>query len=799
MDFSQTESASGKELTFQNQPIDPTEPEPFVQQDNVSRGKPGKRLMKRLVFRVLTLAVILSLGAIAIAYAQRVNNASDPPDQQVDNSAAVNQGQLQPPPAVVIPEKQPNPLRGSRYDFGSADSSPSNYASNNPGTTTLDQGAYPLPGNAQAAPANEQNERHTGSPPPDLFGVQSANDQRPYANQSQASNSGYSSQATDYQQNNYSQPAYSGGQSYAYSNNPSNSQQVQADRRDNTSYDQNSRMVHPSYENSDPGPATPSQFKSDPSSAPLTNYADRSPAPADYSTGPAIESETSGYNPNSNPNSNNSSGYGFSPRAQQLESSMGATIRDEGTGRPASDRKLDGQQAPQLSIQKVAPEEIQVGKPAVFRIEVKNTGPVTAQNVEIRDQIPEGTRLIKTEPEAQRGARGELVWKLDNLEPGGGASVEMQLEPTTEGEIGSVATVHFAASASARSRATKPELVLNVTHPKTVLIEDKMILSITVSNPGSGVASGVVVEEHVPKCLQHPAGAELEYEVGDLAPNESKTFELTLTARDPGRANNVLIARADAVKEVVKQMPVEVIAPQLKVEMLGRKKRYLERQATYEVAVSNPGTAPARNVRLMAELPRGLKFVSADKNAHFDPQTRTVHWAVAELPVGVEGKVQLTTIPIEMGQHMVRLRSTAEKALPVQEQEEISIDGIAAIRFEVRDVKDPIAVGGESIYEIRVLNQGSKEATQVRLEARVMPGLKIVEAEGPDSLRYQQPQEGYLVFEPLPRLSPKVDVTYRVRVQGRQPGDQRIRVQLTAAELQRPVIKEESTNVFSDQ
>ena len=60
----------------------------------------------------------------------------------------------------------------------------------------------------------------------------------------------------------------------------------------------------------------------------------------------------------------------------------------------------------------------------------------------------------------RRVPRGELVWSLGTLKPGGGTSVEMQIMPTEEGEVGSVATVRFQADATARSIVTRPKLVV---------------------------------------------------------------------------------------------------------------------------------------------------------------------------------------------------------------------------------------------------------------------------------------------------------------------------------------------------
>src|SRR5262249_39283944 len=78
----------------------------------------------------------------------------------------------------------------------------------------------------------------------------------------------------------------------------------------------------------------------------------------------------------------------------------------EGSGKPG-DKKLEGAQSPSVTIEKIAPPEIQVGKPAKFEIVVRNTGPVPAENVEVTDIVPQGTTLISTTPNTLVGQHGE--------------------------------------------------------------------------------------------------------------------------------------------------------------------------------------------------------------------------------------------------------------------------------------------------------------------------------------------------------------------------------------------------------
>ena len=483
------------------------------------------------------------------------------------------------------------------------------------------------------------------------------------------------------------------------------------------------------------------------------------------------------------------------PRMDSLSESTPAAISgDEGSGQPGG-KQLEGPQSPRVSIQKIAPAEIQVGKPATFKVAVVNTGEMPAAGVEIRDQVPKGTRLVGTTPRAKRGTRGELVWSLGTIAPGDETTVEMQVMPVAEGEIGSVATVHFTASASARTVSTRPQLVVKTSAPGRVLIGEDVKLSITISNPGSGTASGVVLSERIPAGLRHVSGSDLEYEVGDLKPGATKKLELTLTAARAGKIVNVLTARGEGNLRAEDRTTFEILAPALDIAVKGSKRRYLEREATYELSVANPGTAAAEGVELVAYLPTGLKFVSANNAGYYEEADRSIRWRLQELPTGETGTVQMVAMPIEEGQHKLRLKGTAKKGLAVEKEQPLSVEGITAIMFEAVDVQDPIEVGGETTYEIRVLNQGSKAATNVQVAVTLPHQMQAVAAEGPTR---HVVDRNRIVFDGLSRLAPKADITYRVRVKGLQPGDLRASVKVKTNEMQTPVTKEESTRVYAE-
>jgi uncharacterized membrane protein len=327
------------------------------------------------------------------------------------------------------------------------------------------------------------------------------------------------------------------------------------------------------------------------------------------------------------------------------------------------------------------------------------------------------------------------------------------------------------------------------------MIGEQLTLDIKLSNPGSGAATGVVLLENIPQGLKHSAGPSLEFEVGTLAPGESRQLQLVLNAEQAGPTANVLVAHADANLEVRSTTELEVIAPALAVDVQGPSRRYLERPATYVLSVANPGTAAAKNIELTSFLPKGMKFMSANNAGQYDSRSHSVSWALDELPSQQSGSVELVAMPIEAGDQQLRVEGKAGGGLEDQKQQSVLVEGLAAILFEVADLNDPIEAGGETTYEIRVVNQGSKDSTALRVVCLLPQGMKALSATGPT--RYDL-EADRVIFSPLGRLAPKADTTYTVKVQALQPGDQRIRVQILTDEMKSPVTKEESTRVYSD-
>jgi uncharacterized repeat protein (TIGR01451 family) len=556
-----------------------------------------------------------------------------------------------------------------------------------------------------------------------------------------------------------------------------------------------------------PGETTPA------SSADLTPATDVASAYANrFSRGASTSAATTDPTPSSTlappatlpgntlPSSDSASGsYASAQGLRALPPSQTPAARPEAGGKLAAatpgERQLEGPQQPAITLEKVSPSEIQVGKPATFDLYVRNVGQVPAHQVVVTDHVPAGTQLQGARPQPQQAADGSLVWNLGTMQPGEQTQITLQVMPQSEGEIGSTAHVSFAAAATSRSICTRPQLTIEHTAPPKVLIGEALAVTITISNPGSGPATGIIIEEDVPDGLVHTAGAQLEYEVGTLRPGESKRLELSLKAQKAGMIQNTITARGDGSLAAQHVVQLEVVAPQLHVEVEGPKRRFLERQATYTLQVANPGTASARDVEVVAYLPRGMKFVNTDAQGQYDPNQHAVFWSLAELPPAKAGAVKLTTLPVEAGEQRLRIESRADLGLTAAGEQIVQVEQAAELLHTVKDLDEVIEVGSETTYEIRVSNSGTKAATNVRIVAVMPAGMTALGGEGPTRAGGDATQ---VVFEPLVRLNPREEVVYKVQVQGKQPGDHIVRVQLSSDEWPTPVTREESTRVYQD-
>ncbi len=449
--------------------------------------------------------------------------------------------------------------------------------------------------------------------------------------------------------------------------------------------------------------------------------------------------------------------------------------------------ELEGVQMPAL---------IQVNREATFELIVKNTGRAAADNVQVFDYVPEGTRLIEAMPEASAAPGGRISWNLGTLNPGQQASIKMKLLPEQAGNIGSVAHVTFGAQASAQTVCTQPQLSIRHEAPATVLIGQEVLLNIFIENKGNGAAENVVLQEDVPEALDFAGGQrELEYPIGTLRPGETRNIQLRLRAAKTGQVRNVLVAHGAGKLQATDTVDLRIIAPQLTLRGDGPRRKFLNRPAKHSFTVANLGTAAATNMQLVARLPRGLRFVEANNQGQYDRNNHAVVWRLAKLDPQKNGTVQLTTMPIATGQQDIDVTATADLNQSQNTTQSLSVQQLSELYFDIDDTADAIEVGTGTTYKVRVVNQGQIPASNVQVQVDFAQAMQPVSVQG--SLRNEIRGQS-VVLDPIPALQPGQEISFTISANATAAGDHRTVVRVRSDERETPVSKEESTHVYSD-
>jgi uncharacterized repeat protein (TIGR01451 family) len=453
------------------------------------------------------------------------------------------------------------------------------------------------------------------------------------------------------------------------------------------------------------------------------------------------------------------------------------------------------QQLPAISLESSTPVMTTVGKMVEQQIVVKNIGAVPAEQVEVRGSLSIDAELISTEPKADI-SNSTLIWRFSRIPAGGQQRITLRVKPLVAGELNCHTNVSFKSSGSG-TQVREPKLKLACEGPNTVIVGNEVRLAMHVTNVGSAPAEGIRIRQIVPGVMQTSARTNLQplmLEVGTLEPGESRTLETASVARDPGLVRINLVAESDSGTQSATEHVLRVTAPKLSVTTSGPDFRYLNRKGTYRFTLTNPGDAAATNVNLMVGLPEGLEYVDATGDAVFNADKRTVAWAIGSLDPQQIREFTVNLLPKAEGQHLQRIVAWGDGNLLAKADKMTRVEGLTALVMEIRDADDPIEIGSETVYQIHIMNRGSKAAERVQIAATVPDGMMPLRVESSGRYRIQGQQ---IQFETIPSLAPQSATVLQVHVQGVMKGTQRFRAVMKSA-VSEALITEESTEVYGD-
>ena len=176
----------------------------------------------------------------------------------------------------------------------------------------------------------------------------------------------------------------------------------------------------------------------------------------------------------------------------------------------------------------------------------------------------------------------------------------------------------------------------------------------------------------------------------------------------------------------------QVVEPKLKLTSTAPKQRFTDTVADYKINVENPGTAPARKVRVLATLPISGRLVKVPRDARYDNDDPAT--LVDDRPDRTRRQAHDVAVPGAHGGHRQlrghrRGRSATATSKPVNARR-TEVIGMPDVDLVVSESKRVVDVGGKTTFQIRLSNYGTKEATNLLVTATLSENLKFEKAGG---------------------------------------------------------------------
>lgn len=437
-----------------------------------------------------------------------------------------------------------------------------------------------------------------------------------------------------------------------------------------------------------------------------------------------------------------------------------------------------------LRLTKSMPAATSLG--SEFSVELTITAQGGASNVVVRDVVPAGASYVRSEP-AATVAGNQLSWNLGSLEAGQMIKGKVWLKADKEVTWTSSTTITGDSPAGGQTIAGHPKLAIEYRGPTNAVLGAEVTYHIIVKNTGTAGARQVIVTNPVPAGFSHSSGRnEIRFEVGDLAPGQSKPLAVTFKANQRGKICHTATATSGNADQVSAEACTVILVPRLKVEMSGTKEQILGRNADFEIVVSNTGDTTLNNVLVTDTAPTETAIVAAP-GARIEGNQAT--WTIAELKSGAKVTQTIKLTSRAAGPHCNAVTASSgglndsAKACTLWK-------GIPAVLMEVVDDPDPIQIGESTTYTIKVTNQGFADINNLK----VLAGFD--EEVAPVSSPQGTVNGRAVTFPVVAKLGAKQVLTFTITVKGVSVGDSRNKITLTAGELKSPVTDEESTTIY---
>jgi uncharacterized repeat protein (TIGR01451 family) len=456
--------------------------------------------------------------------------------------------------------------------------------------------------------------------------------------------------------------------------------------------------------------------------------------------------------------------------------------------------------SPLLSVETIGPRKIVVGKEAAYEVLLQNSGDVAAEEVTVTVSLPEWAEVAGASASTgeihpmQQDRRDPCRWGLGRIEARSKEKLSLRIIPRQSKPFELAVRWDFKqAPSQAIIEVQEPKLTLRLDGPREVYFGKREIYKLKLGNSGNGAAENVLLALMPLNAGDtHP----ITHRLGTINAGDERSIEIELTARQAGNLTIRVEANGDGGAHVDLAEPVLVHRGALQVDVEGPAVQYVGTPARYKIHVRNPGDAPAKNVKLAAKLPTGVKFISGSDGAAAEAgiDGGKVRWTLDRLQPGEQRLVEMRCTLALSGANRLEISSSADDDLVATAESITRVEAMADLRLEVKDPEGPVPVGSAAIYELHLRNRGTKAAENVEVLAYFSNGVEPVSAEG----QTHRISPGQVVFDSIPAIPPATELVLKVKAKADVAGNHVFRAEVHCKAIGTRLVREEVTHYYQD-
>ena len=415
------------------------------------------------------------------------------------------------------------------------------------------------------------------------------------------------------------------------------------------------------------------------------------------------------------------------------------------------------------------PDPVLNGGELTYTLTATNNGPDAANDVVIRDALPQNVEFVSAGPGCAYDPSARVVTcDLGTLADGASAEREVVVRPTVAGTLNNTATVttssrdpNAANNTGTATTRVEPAADLSITKEKAApgpaTFGQPFEYRLVVTNNGPNAAQNVVVSDDLPAGLSYNDGAsspqcgpvfpttdpnDVRCTLASLAPDQSQAFTISVTPTRTGPVTNTATVRsstgdpdqgnngATTQNQVLgADLTIDKEGPATPVTAGG--------DFIYRLTVTNPaGGATAQNVVVRDNLPDGVAYRDADSSPQCDPISPTtdpndVRCTLASLAPGESFTFELA---VRAPAEPVELSNTGRVSSPTDPDESNNADteqtpvtgssDLAILKEGPADAAD----GSSFAYTLTVRNGGPSTAQNVVVSDALPAGVEFSSA-----------------------------------------------------------------------